>query len=134
MTDCFVISFRICHSPGESVSFATIYLKLHPLMHSNLLSRFIEQGSFCMLNTQGTVSLRREVFVSSILREQFHWAGSFLYARYSGSSLIQQGGFCIVQMIIVTCDLGFEVTSKRSVIFTSIAAHFTTQQVLPKYL
>ena len=35
-----------------------------------------------------------------------------------------------MQMVIVTYDLGFEVSSKKSVTFISIAAHLTMQQVL----
>ena len=34
-----------------------------------------------------------------------------------------------MQMLVMTCDLGFEVLSKKSVVFTSLTAHLTMQQV-----
>ena len=30
-----------------------------------------------------------------------------------------------MQMLVMTCDLGFEVLSKKSVVFTSLTAHLT---------
>ena len=85
------------------VYFATIYLKLQPLMHSlrsqlmcgriedfilirllllvkgyRFRPKLIEKAGFCKLDTQGAGSMSRTVSVSSILREQPNLGGRFL--------------------------------------------------------
>lgn len=95
-------------------------------------SMFREQvrwaGRVCKLVAQGAGSFSREIYFSSIFREQQHSAGTVFYARYLGNTLIQQGGFCTVQLWP-----RFWMSFKRSVTFTSVAALLTREFCLMQH-